>query len=195
MLLVSSSVLQPTLHATASLFFPIHFLSIFVVEITCLLLFVYSWNSPWKISAEIRCTYPEPRQVGTVEIAYVSDPRVKYIGGSEEDVFSPDEDPSRAFLSQEIELLSIVAERIGNLLTRNAVELKIARLTDKLALCTECHCVRDSDGMWKTLQVFLEEHSNVTFNNILCPGCAEHLLACSKSSSTNTPEKSVTSST
>jgi len=31
----------------------------------------WDWNSPWRISSEIRCNYPEPRQVGTVEIAFL----------------------------------------------------------------------------------------------------------------------------
>jgi len=154
-------------------------------------------DTPWKISAEIRCTYPEMRQVGTVEIAYISDPRLMYSCGAEEGgELSPDDDPSRAFLPEEISLLSVVAERVGNLLSRNCVKEKISRLTDHLALCTECHRVRDSDGLWKTFQAFLEEHSNVTFNDLYCPTCAERILSSSssttgttKTSSPNTTEK------
>ena len=130
------------------------------------------------------------RQVGTVEIAYVSDPRVMYSGCTEEgSELSPDDDPSRAFLPEEISLLSVVAERVGNLLSRDVVKEKISRLTAKLALCTECHRVRDSDGMWKTFQEFLEEHSNVTFNTLYCPACAERILAASAPSTSSAPAK------
>ena len=80
--------------------------------------------------------------MGTVEIAYVSDPRAKYAapaeGESEGGVLAPDEEPAHAFLSEEIALLGVVAERVGNLLSRTVVEEKISRLTNTLSLCTEC---------------------------------------------------------
>ena len=139
-------------------------------------------DSPWKISAEIRCTYPAPRVVGTVEIAYVSDPRVKYAPPAETETeggagtLAPDEEPAHAFLNEEISLLGVVAERVGNLLSRNVVEEKISRLTNTLSLCTECDSVRDADG-WKSLQRFLEEHSNIAFVRMICPACAEAIIA------------------
>lgn len=141
-------------------------------------------DSPWKISAEIRCTYPAPRVVGTVEIAYVSDPRARYAApaeaeaeaGAEAGALAPDEEPAHAFLNEEIALLGVVAERVGNLLSRTVVEEKISRLTNTLSLCTECDSVRDADG-WKSLQRFLEEHSNIAFVRMLCPACAEAIIA------------------
>lgn len=118
--------------------------------------------------------------MGTVEIAYVSDPRAKYAapaeGESEGGVLAPDEEPAHAFLSEEIALLGVVAERVGNLLSRTVVEEKISRLTNTLSLCTECDSVRDADG-WKSLQRFLEEHSNIAFVRMLCPACAEAIIA------------------
>lgn len=122
--------------------------------------------------------YPAPRVVGTVEIAYVSDPRVRYAAPAEGEAgtLAPDDEPAHAFLNEEIALLGVVAERVGNLLSRTVVKEKISRLTNTLSLCTECDSVRDADG-WKSLQQFLEEHSNIAFVKMLCPACAEAIIA------------------
>ena len=115
--------------------------------------------------------------VGTVEIAYVSDPRLKYAAqaGSEGGELAPDDDPRRAFLDEEHALLSVVAERVGNLLSRSVVAEKIATMTDKLAVCSVCSRVRDA-GCWKSVLQFLEERTGTTFAKALCPACTEALI-------------------
>lgn len=46
-----------------------------------------------------------------------------------------------------------------------------------LPICGSCRKVRDDDGYWQQVEVYLHEHSEASFTHGLCPDCAEVYLA------------------
>lgn len=44
-----------------------------------------------------------------------------------------------------------------------------------LPICPCCKRIRDSDGGWKQLEIYLAEHSEAGFSHTLCPDCEEAL--------------------
>ncbi len=50
--------------------------------------------------------------------------------------------------------------------------LKVRRLSGLLPICSKCRRIRDDKGNWKKLEVYIKEHSEVSFSHGLCPECA-----------------------
>ena len=46
-------------------------------------------------------------------------------------------------------------------------------LSGLLPICSSCKKVRDDEGSWKTIEVYLREHSNLNLTHGLCPECVE----------------------
>ncbi|SFM92678.1 response regulator [Thermodesulforhabdus norvegica] len=52
---------------------------------------------------------------------------------------------------------------------------KIKTLEGILPICSGCKKLRDDDGIWHSLEEYLEARSNTRFSHGLCPECAERL--------------------
>lgn len=53
-----------------------------------------------------------------------------------------------------------------------------ARLTEELAslrrllpICSNCKCIRDEQGNWEQVEVYVSTHSNIQLTHGLCPNC------------------------
>jgi integral membrane sensor domain MASE1 len=77
-------------------------------------------------------------------------------------------------------LSSIVAER------RNALRDRARLVTDLqqalaeiktlrgfIPICAWCHNVRDDDGFWQRLEIYLGDNTDATFSHSICPACTE----------------------
>ena len=52
---------------------------------------------------------------------------------------------------------------------------RIRTLKGLLPICSYCHNIRDDDGYWTQLEVFVRDHSEAEFSHSICPTCAlEH---------------------
>ena len=65
-------------------------------------------------------------------------------------------------------------------LTRTVDELQkalgeVRTLTGLLPLCSSCRRVRDDEGYWNQIEVYLREHTDVKVSHGLCPECARRL--------------------
>lgn len=58
------------------------------------------------------------------------------------------------------------------------VEEKVAELeilSGLLPICAQCKSVRDDEGLWEEIEVYIRSHSEVDFSHSICPACVEDL--------------------
>jgi hypothetical protein len=48
-------------------------------------------------------------------------------------------------------------------------------LSGLLPICSSCKMVRDNEGYWHQLEVYIQDHSEVEFSHSICPACAKKL--------------------
>jgi AmiR/NasT family two-component response regulator len=52
---------------------------------------------------------------------------------------------------------------------------QVKTLSGLLPICASCKKIRDDDGYWNQLEVYIQDHSEVVFSHGLCPECAKEL--------------------
>lgn len=72
----------------------------------------------------------------------------------------------RALLHQQAE--------ITRQLQQTAAELKV--LQGLLSICASCKQIKEADGSWHQLEVYIAQHSEAHFTHGLCPACAQRFL-------------------
>ncbi len=55
---------------------------------------------------------------------------------------------------------------------RNALA-EVNQLSGLLPICASCKKIRDDDGNWKQVELFISEHSEAEFSHGLCPDCTK----------------------
>ena len=51
----------------------------------------------------------------------------------------------------------------------------IKTLEGLLPICANCKNIRDDDGYWQQVEVYIRQHSNAKFSHSICPECAHQL--------------------
>jgi len=51
----------------------------------------------------------------------------------------------------------------------------VKRLSGLLPICASCKSVRDDDGYWQRVEVYIRKHSEASFTHSICPGCAKNI--------------------
>jgi len=54
-------------------------------------------------------------------------------------------------------------------------EKEIQVLSRLLPVCANCKKIRDQEGYWNHMEVYLQEHSGMDFTHGICPDCSEKL--------------------
>eukprot|EP00727_Mastigamoeba_balamuthi_P006373 m51a1_g2356 putative signaling protein (352) ;mRNA; f:604389-605578 len=136
-------------------------------------------ETQWRLASDVYASFPDRRRVGTVEVFYLEERPER------------DEGP---FLSEERNLLNIVAERLGKFVSQKLVEEQISRITGLLHICSCCRAVRSPPSLlstsapradsppaassWRPIDVFLQEHCPMLqFSRSICPACASSIYA------------------
>jgi AmiR/NasT family two-component response regulator len=52
---------------------------------------------------------------------------------------------------------------------------QVKTLSGLLPICSSCKRIRDDEGYWNKLEVYIQEHSDVLFSHGFCPECAKKL--------------------
>jgi len=52
---------------------------------------------------------------------------------------------------------------------------RVKYLSGLLPICAACKKIRDQDGSWQTLEVYIRDHSNADFSHGICPECRRNL--------------------
>ncbi|MBN1674691.1 MAG: hypothetical protein JXR37_26840 [Kiritimatiellae bacterium] len=62
----------------------------------------------------------------------------------------------------------------ANALRRSLSEIKV--LETFLPICAQCKKIRNQEGVWQHLEVYIGEHSNTQFSHGYCPECAKKAI-------------------
>lgn len=81
-----------------------------------------------------------------------------------------------AELSMEVE----ERKRYGNERDKVIIELQdalscINTLTGLLSICASCKKIRDTEGSWEQLELYIQKHSEAQFSHGICPDCIKKL--------------------
>jgi DNA-binding response OmpR family regulator len=52
---------------------------------------------------------------------------------------------------------------------------QVKTLSGLLPICANCKKIRDDDGYWQQVEVYLHQHSNAEFSHSICPDCMRKL--------------------
>jgi YesN/AraC family two-component response regulator len=52
---------------------------------------------------------------------------------------------------------------------------KVKLLSGLLPICASCKKIRDDQGYWKQIEVYIQSHSEAEFTHGICPDCAERI--------------------
>jgi len=66
-----------------------------------------------------------------------------------------------------------VSERTAEL--QQAID-RVKVLRGLLPICSSCKKIRDDQGYWTQLEIYIHQHSEADFTHGLCPDCAERLF-------------------
>ena len=61
------------------------------------------------------------------------------------------------------------------LLARVSTHIEIKTLRGLLPICSNCKSIRDLEGMWASIEEYLNDHSEAELSHSLCPACTEKL--------------------
>lgn len=51
----------------------------------------------------------------------------------------------------------------------------IKRLRGLLPICASCKKIRDDNGYWKQMEIYIHEHSEADISHSICPDCMDRL--------------------
>jgi AmiR/NasT family two-component response regulator len=60
-------------------------------------------------------------------------------------------------------------------LERALAEVKTLR--GIIPICMDCKKIRDDEGFWQRVDIYVQEHSHAEFSHSFCPQCAEQRMA------------------
>lgn len=69
----------------------------------------------------------------------------------------------------------LAREAVIGQLQQAAAEIKTLR--GLIPICAWCRQIRDDDGFWQQLEVYLGRHTEATFTHSICPHCTEAQMA------------------
>jgi len=64
---------------------------------------------------------------------------------------------------------------IRDLTERRKAEEEIQVLRGILPICSSCKRIRDDEGSWRQLEVYIDQHSEATFSHGICQECIRKL--------------------
>jgi K+-sensing histidine kinase KdpD len=59
-------------------------------------------------------------------------------------------------------------------LRRSVSEVKV--LETFLPICSQCKKIRDEDGSWQQLEIYISQHSDTQFSHSICPDCSKKFM-------------------
>jgi hypothetical protein len=60
--------------------------------------------------------------------------------------------------------------RLRNVELQEALD-RVKRLSGLLPICASCKKIRDDEGYWQQVDVYIKEHSEADFSHGICPDC------------------------
>jgi PAS domain S-box-containing protein len=70
---------------------------------------------------------------------------------------------------------SIATERENIILQLQKALMEVKTLNGLLPICSSCKKIRNDEGYWEQLEVYIRDHSEAEFSHGICPDCAREL--------------------
>ena len=67
------------------------------------------------------------------------------------------------------------AEREKLILQLQRTLADVKTLSGMLPICASCKKIRDDNGYWKQVEVYVADHSDARFSHGLCPNCEKNI--------------------
>jgi DNA-binding response OmpR family regulator len=61
------------------------------------------------------------------------------------------------------------------LLARVKTHVQMKTLKSLLPICAQCKKIRDEEGLWNQIEIYIEKHTDSDFSHGMCEECAEKL--------------------
>lgn len=74
------------------------------------------------------------------------------------------------------ELISKVKVHLDLLSAHRKQQQEVRSLRGMLPICMSCKKIRDDEGYWNQMEVYISERTEADFSHGVCPGCADKLL-------------------
>lgn len=85
-----------------------------------------------------------------------------------------DSDRTEKVLVEEVEALhQRVVEQERLIYELRAALAEVKKLTGLLPICSCCKKIRNEDGEWEQMELYIRGHSEADFSHGLCPECGE----------------------
>ncbi|MCK5343468.1 MAG: PAS domain S-box protein [Candidatus Heimdallarchaeota archaeon] len=78
---------------------------------------------------------------------------------------------------------------VRDITERKLAQKTISELEDLLPICAKCKKIRDDQGYWDTVEMYMQAHSNLKFTHSLCPECISTLFPGYKNEETTTKKQ------
>ncbi len=78
-----------------------------------------------------------------------------------------------------IEFITLRKEKVLRTELEEALK-NVRTLSGLLPICSHCHKIRNDEGYWKSIENYIEEHSEAQFTHSICHECAEKLYGSEK---------------
>ncbi|MGE0085198.1 MAG: response regulator [Desulfococcaceae bacterium] len=92
---------------------------------------------------------------------------------------------SKPFQKQEV--LARISTHLNSRSLQKRLKEKVAELEEALAniktlkgllpICSHCKKIRDDQGYWKQIEVYIQNHSDALFSHSICPDCIEEIYS------------------
>ena len=90
---------------------------------------------------------------------------------------------TKPFNLQELQARILVGLRIVRLHKEGQLRMteleealaRIKKLQGLLPICASCKSIRDDNGYWNQIEIYIQEHSGADFSHGICPTCARRL--------------------
>lgn len=122
-------------------------------------------QSNWVLTADL---VKNQEKVGSIEVVYAEMHPECFQG---------------PFLEEEVFLLEAIANLIGQVLQRKTLEEEKTRLfldiqkkyekilSGFIPICASCKNIKDEEGVWNRLEVYVQKRTDATFTHGICPEC------------------------
>ena len=54
---------------------------------------------------------------------------------------------------------------------------EVKKLSGLLPICSSCKKIRDDNGYWHVMEIYIREHSEADFSQTICPECTKNLYS------------------
>jgi len=82
-----------------------------------------------------------------------------------------------AFTSSDLKFLQLFANQaavsIENAILHEQAQVEIKTLRGILPICANCKKIRDDEGYWQQVEIYVRDHSEARFSHGMCPDCMQ----------------------